>query len=124
VNPCYRVSSDGFLLHETVATYSQQVRLQASDLAQFGLRKPHGMPADQDLTIYGGGALIFDEAGRLKYHVRNRIGTQTRQNQRLEYLWKTGAFNTKMSFSAMHLDAILHGETAFEADLADGGNGD
>jgi hypothetical protein len=123
VDPCYRVSSDGFLLHETVAAYSQQVRLRASDLDQFGLKKPRGMPGDQDLTIYGGGALIFDEAGRLKYHVRNRIGTQARQNQRLEYLWKTGAFNTKMSFSAMHLESILRGQPTLEADSEDDDNG-
>ena len=69
-------------------------------------------------------SLIFDEAGRLKYHVRNRIGTQARQNQRLEYLWETGAFNTKMSFSAMHLDSILRGQPTLEADLEDDDNGE
>ena len=74
------------------------------------------MPNDQDLTIYGGGALIFDESGRLKYHVRNRIRSAARQNPRLEYLWKTGGFNTKMAFSSMHLDSILRGEPTLESD--------
>jgi len=114
VDPCYRISSDGFLLHETVATYSQQVRMKAADLKRFELKKPRGMPDDQELTIYGGGALIFDEAGRLKYHVRNRIRSGVRQNPRLEYLWKTGGLNTTMAFSSMHLDSILRGEPTLE----------
>jgi hypothetical protein len=126
VDPCYRISTDGFMLHETVATYSQQVRMKAGDLKGFGLKRPKGMPTDQELTVYGGGTLIFDEAGQLKYHVRNRIRSASRQNPRLEYLWKTGGFSTKMSFSAMHLASILRGEAGRESsrDGKDEENGD
>ncbi len=88
--------------------------MKAADLKRFELKKPRGMPDDQELTIYGGGALIFDEAGRLKYHVRNRIRSGVRQNPRLEYLWKTGGLNTTMAFSSMHLDSILRGEPTLE----------
>jgi hypothetical protein len=116
VVPCYRVSSDGFVLQETVATYSQQVRMQASELKSFGLKKPVTMPDDQDLTIYGGGALIFDDSGRLKYQVRNRIRSAARQNPRLEYLWESGELNTQMAFGALHLDRVLHGHTAHESE--------
>ncbi len=126
VDPCYRISSDGFLRHETVATYLQQVRMKAGDLRGFKLKKPDGMANNQELTIYGGGALIFDESGRLKYHVRNRIRSAERQNPRLEYLWKTGGFNTKMAFSSMHLDSILRGEPTLESgrDAEEEENGD
>jgi hypothetical protein len=114
VAPCYRVSSDGFLLHETVATYTQQVRMKASELKSYGLKRPEEMPLDLELTIYGGGSLIFDESGRLKYHVRNRLRSAERQNPRLKYLWETGGFNTRKAFGALHLERILGGHTRAE----------
>ncbi len=40
--------------------------------------------------LYGGGVLIFDEYGRLKYHVHNDVFNKRRQAKRLEYLWQTG----------------------------------
>ena len=109
VMPCYRVGTDGFLLHETVAVYSQQVRMQARDLKRFGLTGPDGMPADLDLTVFGGGTLIFDESGRLKYHVRNRISSAERQNPRLEYLWTHGGFGGTKAFGLLHLERVLGG---------------
>ena len=118
VMPCCRVSSDGFLLHETVAVYSQQVRMQARDLKTFGLAKPAGMPADLHLAIFGGGTLIFDESGRLKYHVRNRISSAGRQNPRLAYLWRHGGFGGSRSFGLLHLERVLRGDVPGEADAA------
>lgn len=116
VLPCYRITSDGFLLHETVAVYSQQVRMQARKLRSFGLKKPRGMPEDMDLTIYGGGTLILDESGRLKYHVRNRIRNAERQNPRLEYLWNTGGFSARKAFGSLHLERVLRGHTIGESE--------
>jgi hypothetical protein len=116
VMPCYRVGTDGFLLHETVAVYSQQVRMQARDLKKFGLTRPDGMPADLDLTIFGGGTLILDESGRLKYHVRNRIRSAERQNPRLEYLWAHGGFSGTKAFGLLHLERVLRGDVAGEAE--------
>ncbi|MGH7386572.1 MAG: hypothetical protein ACREKG_15440, partial [Candidatus Rokuibacteriota bacterium] len=40
--------------------------------------------------VYGGGVLIFDEYGRLKYHVHNDVFNGARQGRRLRYLWETG----------------------------------
>ncbi|MGH7340108.1 MAG: hypothetical protein ACREKH_06430, partial [Candidatus Rokuibacteriota bacterium] len=40
--------------------------------------------------LYGGGVLIFDEYGRLKYHVHNDVFGGPRQAKRLKYLWETG----------------------------------
>jgi hypothetical protein len=116
VMPCYRVSSDGFLLHETVAVYSQQVRMPARDLKKFGLTRPGGMPPDLELTIFGGGTLILDESGRLKYHVRNRIRSAERQNPRLDYLWTHGGFSGDKSFALLHLERVLRGDVTGEAD--------
>lgn len=50
-------------------------------------------PDDETLAttpIYGGGVLIFDEYGRLKYHIHNSVFHPRRQSRRLTYLWETG----------------------------------
>ncbi|MGZ5462052.1 MAG: hypothetical protein ACXWLY_03790 [Thermoanaerobaculia bacterium] len=57
-----------------------------------GYTAPPDMPPEQEVTLYGGGALIFDEYGKLKYHVRNPLGDKKCQKERLDYLWKNGAF--------------------------------
>ena len=46
------------------------------------------MPPDREVTLFGGGALIFDEYGRLKFHVRNKILNSSRQTSRLRHLWE------------------------------------
>jgi hypothetical protein len=104
VRPCIRVGADGFTLHETVAEYVQVAKVRASDLADLGLTKPDGMPDDLEFYLYGGGALIFDEYGRLKYHIFNPI-RGSRQNGRLDYLWKQGYLSGKsarLRFSSLH----------------------
>lgn len=107
--PCYRVGSDGFFLRETVAVYSQQMKIMGGDLRKLNkeLKKPADMPDRHEFRIYGGGTLIFDESGRLKYHVRKHILNPKRQNPRLEYLWAQGGMNSRKSFSALHLERIL-----------------
>jgi hypothetical protein len=110
--PCNRVGSDGFFLRETVAVYSQQIKLEGRELGTLGLKKPREMPTEQQLTIYGGGTLIFDESGRLKYHVRNRIRNERRQNPRLQYLWDQGTLSGKKSFAALHLERVVRHDIA------------
>jgi hypothetical protein len=39
--------------------------------------------------VYGGGVLIFDEYGKLKYHVHNDV-FGSRQTARLQHLWDAG----------------------------------
>jgi hypothetical protein len=53
------------------------------------------LAADEDALeaartpVYGGGILIFDEFGRVKYFVENNVFGK-RQSKRLAYLWKEG----------------------------------
>jgi hypothetical protein len=108
--PCHRYGSDGFLLRETVAVYSQQLRIEARELSKLRLKRPQDMPLDTPLTIYGGGTLIFDETGRLKYHISNRIGGKERQDERLQYLWDRGNLNKKKTFAALHLERMLRND--------------
>jgi len=105
LRPCLRISSDGAYLRETVAEYHQILDLRAFELPGFGLEIPPGMPSGTSVTLYGGGALIFDEFGALKYHIRNRVLDPARQNRRLRYLWSSGFFQQTESpnpFADMH----------------------
>jgi len=99
VRPCVRVGEDGFILRETVAEYVQILRITAKELAKTHQELPASevLPQDQELFLYGGGTLIFDERGRLKYHIHNRLldkhGKLTKtQVTRLHYLAQSGYF--------------------------------
>ena len=107
VRPCMRVGSDGFVLHETVCEYVQILEPLAAELESVGLACPERMPQEKKLRLFGGGALIFDEYGRLKYHVYNRLTSVRRQQKRLDFLWDSGALRgdspERLSISRMHL---------------------
>jgi hypothetical protein len=106
VRPCTRVGIDGLILRETVAEYTQTLTIRAAELRHFGIRKPSSMKNDQEITLYGGSALIFDSAGRLKYDIRNRIGQSRRQSDRLRYLWESGYFSAQTDESSRPFAAI------------------
>lgn len=110
VRPCLRIGPDGFALRETVAEYLQQIKLAASELKTLKVKIPEGMPRDLEVTLYGGGALIFDEYGRLKFHVRNRVNDDERQTQRLKYLWEFGFLKSgpaAFRFSSLHRQRMI-----------------
>ncbi|HEU4768275.1 MAG TPA: hypothetical protein VFS77_12910, partial [Pyrinomonadaceae bacterium] len=109
VRPCLRIGPDGFALRETVAEYMQILELQASELRTLKIAKPREMPATQEVRLTGGGALIFDEYGRLKFHIHNRLNDSERQSQRIEYLWSYGYYRNPASFRNF---ASLHRQRA------------
>ncbi|MGA9997668.1 MAG: hypothetical protein WBP93_19795 [Pyrinomonadaceae bacterium] len=98
VRPCVRINpDDGFVLRETVAEYHQQLNIEVDELKQFGIKVPTEMLKKfykRSITVFGGGALVFDEFGRVKFHIRNRILNPERQSRRLRYLWQYGYFDT------------------------------
>jgi len=94
VRSCIRIGPDGFTLRETVAEYVQIMTLQARELKTvLKIKPPPDLPDSMRIRIYGGGALIFDEYGQLKYKIANRIEDDKRQTTRLKFLWETGAFD-------------------------------
>lgn len=95
VRPCLRIGPDGFPLHETVAEYVQIAEVEARELQRFDVKRPAAMPDDARVWLYGGGTLIFDDYGRLKFHIHNRIDDGERQSARIEYLWNHGFFREK-----------------------------
>jgi hypothetical protein len=94
VRPSVRVGPDGFVLHETVAEYVQILTLQADELKKrLGIVAPNGTDPKRRIRIFGGGALIFDEYGQLKYQIANRIENAKHQQARLDHLGKSGFFD-------------------------------
>lgn len=106
VRPAIRVGPDGFTLRETVAEYTQTLKLAASELPRLRIRVPEGMPPDTEVSLYGGGTLIFDDFGRLKYHVSNDILNREKQSERLCHLWEYGFF--RKGGSAFNRFSTLH----------------
>jgi hypothetical protein len=112
VRPCTRIGPDGFVLRETVAEYAEIVTLTAGEIkGALGIEAPPEIPHWRTLRIYGGGALIFDEYGQLKYHVANHVANDdddiARQTRRLQHLAEAGFFDQKADvvsrFGALHI---------------------
>jgi hypothetical protein len=86
--------------------------LQAQELGRYDIVPPEGMSAAQQVTLYGGGALIFDEFGHLKYHVHNSILDPVRQTKRLQSLFGRGYFGEDRSargdFAEIHRQRQLN----------------
>ena len=94
VRPAMRVGPDGFVLRETVAEYIQMLTLSAEEFRKMRIAVHPEVPAEQRIRIYGGGTLIFDEYGQLKYHIAKYLARDAvdiaRQTDRLDHLWRCG----------------------------------
>lgn len=103
--PCTRISNDGFVLRETLVEYVQTLQVQAHELDRMGIPKPTGMSGQQSVRLYGGGTLVFNEFGRLKFHIGTGVKSR-RQGERLASLFARGAFNRDQpsfaSFAQFH----------------------
>jgi hypothetical protein len=130
VRPCVRVGEDGFVLRETVAEYVQILRLTADELAEeSGVRLPPAaqLPRTQEIFLHGGGTVIFDEYGRLKYHIHNHLNGEdgriaARQIKRVRYLAESGHFlqrpprpavataSRRQPFAQMHFNRSMNRE--------------
>jgi hypothetical protein len=120
VRPSMRTARDGFICRETVAEYIQILDLKAGDLPAVqafkadgkskpaGLRAPKGLEDWRPVRLYGGGVLIFDEYGRLKYHVHNSVLNNGKQNARLDYLYQAGLL-TRDQTVPKRTFAVTHG---------------
>ena len=67
-------------------------------------------------AVYGGGVLVFNEFGRLKYHIHNAV-FGSRQTSRLAYLWNVGLLRTgdRESPPASYRPSTIHRQRAFGA---------
>lgn len=101
VRPSVRTGPNGFMVSEWLVDYVQELivsRGELETLAQLeraDFRAPGDIPEDTMLKIWGGGTLVFDEFGGLKYHQEKRLDDWGRQQRRLEFLVSQGMWDTK-----------------------------
>lgn len=114
VRPVVRIGADGFALREVVVEYFQLLDIRADELSQIGLAAPPGMQPWQNVRLYGGSTLIFDEFGQLKFDIGNSLNSK-RQNEHIGEMWRRGAFRrefeTESRFARLHRDRMLHQST-------------
>ncbi|MEX2170077.1 MAG: hypothetical protein WD851_12270 [Pirellulales bacterium] len=92
VRPCIRLGADGHYLQETIAEYVQLADMTPAELRLLRLEVPDDLLRSIHLRLSGGGTLIFDEFGRLKFHIGNRLNSVERQQSRLDYLVEKGGY--------------------------------
>ncbi len=123
-----RVGPDGFVVREIVATYVQLLTGTLAELQALAVR--HGgelvpstpVKPSTKVQLQGGGTVIFDEFGRLKYHHPKPLLDWARQGARLGYLAAhglTGAKGAIGSSLALPLGlrfAVMHGDAGDEAE--------
>lgn len=111
VRPCTRVSNDGLILRETVVEYLQILRIYSSELKSLKIRKPKGLSSQRSITLLGGGTLVFDQFGRLKFHIGTGV-TSPSQSARLQSLYDSGHFDRgegeQTHFAQLHRRRALH----------------
>jgi hypothetical protein len=100
VRPVARVTPDGFYVRETVAEYTQRITLPAARLRYLRIRQPDGLPDNQIITLWGGGTLLFDEYGQVKFHIRNKLLNRDLQSKRLLYLTESGFYSEDTALTA------------------------
>lgn len=107
VRPSVRVGPRGFVVAETVVDYVQELVATATELTALARRDdrhfaiPAAVPGSTALKIYGGGTVIFDEFGGVKYHQSKPLTDWRRQQKRIEYLVRQGLWDTsgRLGFS-------------------------
>jgi hypothetical protein len=116
IRPCLRVDEDGFTLRETVADYVQILTVRAGELASIPIphrrgriHTPKGLSPRATVRLLGGGALVFDEFSKLKYHIRNSLLNPRKQTARLQHLHDAGFFRRRRQvrgLAALHLKGV------------------
>lgn len=102
-----RLGPDGFLVRETIVTYVQTGDIFAAECKTLlGFKPPAGMPTTQRLQVFGGGAIVLDQYGRIKFHIAHAMTDKERQQKRIEYLAEIGETSPRRGarerFAALH----------------------
>ncbi|MFZ1662772.1 MAG: hypothetical protein WAT77_12505 [Paracoccaceae bacterium] len=104
-----RIGPDGIALEETICQYVQRVDLFGAEFkALLGAERPEGLRTTDRYTAYGGGVVILDQYGQVKFHVPNRLLDPDRQVARADYLIDTGQVGQveqpdRLRFAMTHL---------------------
>jgi hypothetical protein len=110
IDAALRIDPDGIPFRETICQYVQIGHFFGSELmSECGIKPlPEGFTTRTRAELFGGGVVVFDQYGRVKYHICNGLLDGARQVRRLEYLRDTGQLRmprdeARMRFSSMHL---------------------
>ncbi|MFA5964434.1 MAG: hypothetical protein WC804_10490 [Sphingomonas sp.] len=110
IDSSLRIDPDGIPFRETICQYVQLGHFFGSELMSLvGIKPlPDGFTTRSSVDLLGGGIIVFDQYGRVKYHIANRLLEGRRQRQRLEYLRDTGQLagrgdDSRNQFANMHL---------------------
>ena len=101
VRPSVRTGPNGFVVSEWLVDYVQELIVSCSELESIArqtlpaFHAPPNIGEDTKLKVWGGGTLVFDEFGGLKYHQEKRLDDWDRQQRRLEFLVRQGMWDTK-----------------------------
>ena len=115
IEPAVRTGPDGILLHETICQYYQRVDIFGAEFESLlGAARPEGLSSRDRYTAFGGGVLVFDQYGQVKYHIANPIDDPERQQARARYLIDTGQVGqsgspSRMRFALDHLERMERG---------------
>jgi hypothetical protein len=105
-----RIDPDGIPFRETICQYVQMGHFYGSELMAICSIKPlpDGFTTRSSADLFGGGIVVFDQYGRVKYHIGNGLIDGERQKRRLEYLRDTGQLRAQRGdersrFANLHL---------------------
>lgn len=105
-----RIDPDGIPFHETICQYVQMGHFFGSELKSICKIDPlpEGFTTRTSADLLGGGVVVFDQYGRVKYHIRNALIDGERQKRRLEFLRDTGQLRAQRGdersrFANLHL---------------------
>ena len=112
IDTAQRTGPDGIALTETICQYVQRVDLFASETEwTLGCKRPAGMSTKERITAFGGGVLILDQYGQVKYHIANPLFSADRQQKRIAHLAEAGGLDSRaqpsrMRFAVTHLNRM------------------
>jgi hypothetical protein len=112
VRPSVRIGPRGFVVAETVVDYVQELILSAAEFNAIcsvekpGVAAPASIPLSTQLKLWGGGTIIFDEFGALKYQHSKPLADWKRQAARLSYLVDRGWWDTKGRIGFSYGDSL------------------
>jgi hypothetical protein len=93
------------VLRELIGEYLQILRVRARHLHRYGIRRPASLRPDAEVTLYGGGTLVFAQNGTLKYHVQSALLDPERQSRVVAYRSEYGFDERRAGperYAAMH----------------------
>lgn len=107
VKPSVRTGPDGFLLRETIVEYMQLLDVTGVDLEALEIRQPDDMPNDATVRLLGGGTLVFDDYGNLKFHIGSGVASG-KQSEHVAATWRAPAEKLGFrQFEALHRQRII-----------------